>query len=355
MLDSIPTYVGERLGYYVYLYVDPRTNEPFYVGKGQGARAEAHLRDTSESLKVARIKEIRAAGLKPQIDILVHGLVSEEAAFRIEAAVIDAIGPNRLTNAVRGWESGKVGRMPLSELVAHYGATPVEVVYPSLLIRINRLYRYGMEQTELYEVTRGTWKLGSKRTRARYAFSVFHGVVREVFEIESWHAERTTPYTIRVFDDPTPQPGRWEFIGKPAEESIRKKYVGCSVQSYFKQGLQSPVVYVNCDGMPTKTPTMSASISTLFSPEPSQWGLRGDPYLWREMATHFQSIPLPGSLPLLSSALEEAFLKLTNHAVSFSGDVHLARHAHGGMSSGEISTEFWRESGIPLLLSRFNA
>ena len=26
MLDSIPPYVGERLGYYVYLYVDPRTN-----------------------------------------------------------------------------------------------------------------------------------------------------------------------------------------------------------------------------------------------------------------------------------------------------------------------------------------
>ncbi len=67
MLDSIAPYVGERLGYYVYLYVDPRTNEPFYVGKGQGDRALAHLCDTSESLKVARIKEIQALGLEPQI------------------------------------------------------------------------------------------------------------------------------------------------------------------------------------------------------------------------------------------------------------------------------------------------
>src|SRR5258708_7867062 len=116
MLDSIVPYVGERLGYYLYLYVDPRTTEPFYVGKGQGQRAVAHLRDTSESLKVARIKDIHAAGLEPQIDILVHGLPSEEAAFRIEAAVIDAIGPHKLTNAVRGWETGKVGRMPLKEL-----------------------------------------------------------------------------------------------------------------------------------------------------------------------------------------------------------------------------------------------
>ena len=259
MLDSFAPYVGERLGYYVYLYVDPRTNEPFYVGKGQGERALAHLVDTSESLKVTRIKEIRAAGLEPRIDILVHGLPSEEAAFRIEAAVIDAIGPDRLTNAVRGWESGKVGRMPLTELVALYGATPVEVVHPSVLIRINRLYRYGMGQAELYEATRGIWKVGSKRELARFAFSVFHGVVRAVFEIDSWHPERTTPYQVRVFEDPTPMPGRWEFVGKPAEESIRNQYVGRSVQHYFKQGLQSPVVYVNCNGMPAKTRTSSCT------------------------------------------------------------------------------------------------
>jgi len=252
MLDSIAPYVGERLGYYIYLYVDPRTKEPFYVGKGQGERALAHLRDRGESRKVARIQEIQAAGLEPQIDILVHGLSSEEAAFRIEAAVTDAIGPDKLTNAVRGWESGKVGRMPLRELVALYGATPVEVVHPSLLVRINRLYRYGMEDAELYEATRGTWKLGSKRALARYAFSVFHGVVRAVFEIESWHPGRSTPYHIRVFDNPIPRPGRWEFIGKQAEDSVRIQYVGHSVQHYFKQGLQSPVVYVNCERMPVK-------------------------------------------------------------------------------------------------------
>lgn len=255
MLDSIAPYVRERLGYYVYLYIDPRTNDPFYVGKGQGDRALAHLRDTGESRKAARIKEIKELGLEPRIDILVHGLPSEATALRIEAAVIDAIGPDRLTNAVRGWESGKVGRMPVSELVALYGATPVDVVHPSLLIRINRLYRYGMGPAELYEATRGIWKLGPKRERARYAFSVFHGVVRAVFEIESWHPERTTPYHVRIFDDPTPKPGRWEFVGKPAEKSILKQYVGRSVQHYFKKGLQSPVVYVNCDEMRKKTRT----------------------------------------------------------------------------------------------------
>lgn len=245
MQHSISPSVSERLRYYVYLYIDPLTDEPFYVGKGQGERAVAHLTDTSETRKVERIKKIRAAGLEPQIDILAHEL-SEESALQIEAAIIDVVGLNRLTNEVRGCGSAKVGRMPLRELVSLYGAVPVEIHHPVLLIRINRQYRYGMTDEELYEVTRGIWKLGPRREDADYAFSVFHGVVRAVYEIQSWHSERTTPYHRRVFEDPTPMPGRWEFVGKPADESIRKLYVGRSVRDYFKQGLQSPVVYVNC-------------------------------------------------------------------------------------------------------------
>lgn len=29
--------VAERLSYYIYLYVDPRTGKPFYVGKASAA------------------------------------------------------------------------------------------------------------------------------------------------------------------------------------------------------------------------------------------------------------------------------------------------------------------------------
>lgn len=100
---------------------------------------------------------------------------------------------------------------------------------------------------------------------------------------------------------------------------------------------------------------MNASISTLFSPEPVQWGLRGDPYLWREMAEHFQGVPLPESSCQLTSALQAMFLKLTGHPVSYEQRFKVERHAHGGMSSGGIATEFWRECGIPLLVSRFLA
>ena len=105
MRDPIGPFVCERLRHYVYLYVDPRTQKPFYVGKGQGERALAHLWDTSESRKVQVVKEIQAGGLTPQIDILMHDLASEEAAFRIEAAVIDVIG---IKNGSSGFPAGKL-------------------------------------------------------------------------------------------------------------------------------------------------------------------------------------------------------------------------------------------------------
>jgi hypothetical protein len=73
------------------------------------------------------------------------------------------------------------------------------------------------------------------------------------------------------------------------------------------------------------------------------------------MAEEFRGVPLPESSRELSSAIEEAFLKLTGYPVSYTQHVWLERHAHGGMSSGGIATEFWRENGIPLLLSRFAA
>lgn len=100
---------------------------------------------------------------------------------------------------------------------------------------------------------------------------------------------------------------------------------------------------------------MSGSITSLFSPEPDSWGLRDDPYLWREMAQHLSATPWPSSSSAFAAVLDEAFAQLTGHSVSFVDHIYIARHAHGGMSSGHICTEFWRERGIPFLVCRFEA
>src|SRR5918994_4259260 len=125
MEPSVPSEVARSLGYYVYLYIDPRSDKPFYVGKGKGRRVLAHLSARGESRKAKILGELREAGLQPRLDILAHGLANEETALRIEAAVIDLLGLDDLTNLVRGWRSIQLGRMTLEELISYYAAKPV--------------------------------------------------------------------------------------------------------------------------------------------------------------------------------------------------------------------------------------
>lgn len=91
--------------YYVYALKDTRSSpaKPFYVGKGTGSRAYDHLVTPDGTRKYARIKEIRASGASPLIDILVEDL-TEAQALRLEAELISAFGTEvtggLLTNAV---------------------------------------------------------------------------------------------------------------------------------------------------------------------------------------------------------------------------------------------------------------
>lgn len=234
--------VAERLKYYVYIYIDPRNDQVFYVGKGKENRILAHLYDTSESKKVGRISKLQAEGLEPKLEILVHGLDNEIDALRIEAAVIDLLGKEALTNQVRGWGSQLVGRSSLEELVTLYDAVPAQIDDAVLLIRINQLYRYGMTPQELYEATRGVWKLSKRREGARYALAVFRGVVREVYQIEAWSPGGSTTYLTRPAKEVT-HPERWEFTGQVAKQTIRAKYLGKNVSAYFLNSSQNPVKY----------------------------------------------------------------------------------------------------------------
>lgn len=244
-MDKIPAEVARKLGYYVYLLTDPRSDRPFYVGKGKGRRLLDHLSDVSKSRKRAVLNELDRLRIPPTFEILAHALADEETAFRIEAAVIDLLGLSHLTNSVRGWRSVQTGRMPLAQAIAYYAAKPVRVSDPALLIRVNRLYRHDIKPIELYEITRGVWRLGRRRQGAKFALAVFEGVVREVYTIHSWHPAGSTRYETRRHSDVN-SPGRCEFLGEVAAHTVRERYKNRSVGSYFNRGQQSPVVYVNC-------------------------------------------------------------------------------------------------------------
>jgi hypothetical protein len=104
---------------------------------------------------------------------------------------------------------------PLSELIGAYGATLVEITDSSILIRINRVYRPAMDPNALYEATRGSWRVGVRRGKAKLAMAEYEGVVRAVYEIVAW-------------------------------QEFQDRYVGRSVGAYLRRGLQSPIAYVEC-------------------------------------------------------------------------------------------------------------
>lgn len=88
--------------------------------------------------------------------------------------------------------------------------------------------------------------------------------------------------------------------------------------------------------------------------EPNQWGLRGDPYLWTYLKSYFTEHDLPSTKEDFEIKIKEIFLLKVGVNL---GDCTISRveeFAHGGMSSGGISHEFWMKKGLPLLLSRFD-
>lgn len=238
---DIPRSVASKLRYYVYLLNDPRTGRPFYVGKGYRRRVLDHFADQQRSRKTRILQALERRNLSPAIEILTHGLADEETAYRIESAVIDVLSPDGLTNKVRGRASRVYGRMGLRQVIGKY-ATPVRISHPSVLIRLNRRYRHGMSEEELYEATRGVWKIGRRREAVHYAMAVYEGVVREVYQVKAWHRAGSTVYRTRSRSD-VRAPGRWEFTGIKAPEAVRRLYLDRSVEAHLSPGSQNPIAY----------------------------------------------------------------------------------------------------------------
>ena len=246
-LRSLKPGMAERLGYYVYLYVDPRDGKVFYIGKGKGERCLDHLFEDDDHPKVQRIREIFDAGLEPRIEILSHGMATSDEAYLVEAAAIDLIGLKDLTNKVTGHNSLLYGRKTLKDLAIHYAPVNAEIPDPVVLVRISDLYRNGMTAQELYEATRGVWVLSLDRARgAKYALAIFEGVVKEVYEPAFWQDAQVAGYETRKDLTPEDGKGRIEFIGKVAPETVRSKYIDRSVAHAFAFGSQNPCKYINC-------------------------------------------------------------------------------------------------------------
>ncbi|RLA03515.1 MAG: hypothetical protein DRQ54_10660 [Gammaproteobacteria bacterium] len=126
------------------------------------------------------------------------------------------------------------------------------ITEPVLIIRVNKLFHDGISATELYEITRGVWKVAEpRRSSVEYAFSVYDGLVKEVYKVNTWHPALSTPYKSRSEKGITLNGGismerRSEFIGEVAKSEVREKYLDRSVAFLFSKSAANPVKYINC-------------------------------------------------------------------------------------------------------------
>jgi hypothetical protein len=95
--------------------------------------------------------------------------------------------------------------------------------------KLNRTYREGMSDDELYETTRRAWRTAPHNHNPDFAFAVAHGIVRAVYRIDRWELVTAT---------------RWAFEGEFHEE-LTEQWAGVDVSVDMGRG-SNPVRYMNC-------------------------------------------------------------------------------------------------------------
>ena len=238
---SVDSMLSEALGHYVYLLIDPRNHEVFYVGKGVGGRCLEHDYAEEGARKAARFAEIKAAGLDVKVDIIRHGMTTKEEAFLVESSVIDVYGIENLTNKVKGHGASDFGRASLAELAARYAPEEAEILHRVVFVKLAETYRKGMSAAALYEAARGVWSLSPETaSKYNYVLALWEGLVVEVYHVEYWQPADPAHYPTRGLKaaDFIPEHGILctEFVGGVASAEIRKHYLGKSVRKHFAAG-----------------------------------------------------------------------------------------------------------------------
>ena len=224
------------LGHYVYMLIDPRDEKPFYVGKGSGTRVFEHIKKAQTNTNVSTekydtIREIINAGREVKHIIVCHGIEIEEEALRMERVLIDALNYcfGNLTNAVLGHGSSQTGIMTTDEIIRLYAAQPLNAIGKDcVLININANYDRCMQANDIYQATRESWRMNTRRLKGiKFVLAEYRGLIVEVFEVESWY----------------PVDKLWGFKGRVATDTIREMYVNKSVAHLKKNGQSNPIFY----------------------------------------------------------------------------------------------------------------
>ena len=254
--------VEQLNGFYVYALIDPRNNQVFYIGKGIGNRVFSHEIESgkspkSEKAKLKRIQEIEAAGFDVK-RVVVNWSMTESEAFAAEAALINMLSflsADMLTNAVAGHHVHEA--MTVEDFDLLYGAEHLkqeDIQHSIMVIKINKLYRKGMNPKELYDIVRGNWRASMASIQKRnveYVFGVYNQLIVAVYKPDEWHYvhDRIDVPQIDDLDEETLERGKdrvyfvcqdYEHLDKNQQFYLHKSIADLKVN----QSSQNPITYL---------------------------------------------------------------------------------------------------------------
>lgn len=106
----------------VYILYDPRTNKPFYVGKGKKYRvssATININQTGNALKKKFLQEIKEVGMKPIVQVVAEYPTEQEALAHEKALIAEygriIKGTGILVNYSEGGDTSNTGWIPSEE------------------------------------------------------------------------------------------------------------------------------------------------------------------------------------------------------------------------------------------------
>ena len=238
----------QHLNSYVYLLIDPTTNQPFYVGKGKNDRVFDHLRCACESETISdkydKIREINNDNKTVGHIIVRHGLTDREAS-EIEASLIDVFDflKSGLINIVGGQKSIEKGLITTDQIKRLYNAEPLtEISNDCVIININKQYERGNSKDAIYKATKETWTIHKSRiNNIEFVLSEYKGLIVEVFQVVRWYKkERGYNFGAQKYGQTKIGYG---FEGQIAPNEIRNKYLNKSIAHVKKRGSAGVVRY----------------------------------------------------------------------------------------------------------------
>jgi hypothetical protein len=222
----------KELRIYVYVLQDPSTKRIFYVGKGGGkntgaggnmrvlnhfGEAESWLKQPRPSGempdKVRSILEIWRRGEAVNWFVVRHHLNSEDEAFHIESALIDALplGSNGPLDNLQGGRHANTHGLLSPSGVAALNAPPVNPAQPYPRVLVFPIQRALDASRTPYDAVRSYWSASQDIIQVSpdnpcIAVGLANGISRVVVDINAWHSV-------------TAVSGKWEFTGTVLTDS----------------------------------------------------------------------------------------------------------------------------------------